>query len=73
MKKVKKIGDTSVRVLETLKFLSQDKLAIQEILKQFEKVDPNNKIYTSEAILKYINTLKVFGFRFIKKKINTYC
>lgn len=68
MKKVKKIGDASVRVLETLKFLSQKSSTIQEILKNFEKTDPDNRIYTSEVILKYINTLKVFGFRFIKEK-----
>lgn len=68
MKKVKKIGDASVRVLETLKFLSQKSSTVQEILKNFEKIDPNSRIYTSEVILKYINTLKVFGFRFIKEK-----
>lgn len=68
MKKVKKIGDTSVRVLETLKFLSQRGSTIHDILKFFEKTDSDNKIYTNEVILKYINTLKVFGFRFIKEK-----
>lgn len=68
MKKVKKIGDTSVRVLETLKFLSQRSSTIQDVLKFFEKADSDNRIYTNEVILKYINTLKVFGFRFIKEK-----
>ncbi len=68
MKKSKKIGNTSIRVLETLKFLSNNEASIQDIIRYFEKIDPNNRIYTNEVILKYINTLKVFGFRFIKKK-----
>lgn len=68
MKTSKKTGETSIRVLETLKILSQKKTSIQDIIKYFEKKDSNNKIYTSEAILKYINTLKVFGFEFTKEK-----
>lgn len=68
MKKVKKISDASVRVLETLKLLSKENSSIQDILRYFEKIDPDSRIYTSEVILKYINTLKVFGFRFIKEK-----
>ncbi|MFA7659016.1 MAG: WYL domain-containing protein [Candidatus Gastranaerophilaceae bacterium] len=68
MKTSKKFGDTSVRVLETLKFLSENDASIQDIITHFEKIDPNNRIYTSEVILKYINTLKVFGFKFIKNK-----
>lgn len=68
MSKPKKTSDTSIRVLETLKFFSKNKASIQDVLRHFEKIDPNNKIYTSEVILKYINTLKVFGFRFIKQK-----
>lgn len=63
-----KIGDTSIRVLETLKFLSKNKASIHDILKYFERTDFNNKTYTNEVILKYINTLKVFGFRFGKEK-----
>ena len=68
MKTYKKISDTSVRVLETLKILTKTSASIQDIIGKFEKIDPNNRIYTSEVILKYINTLKVFGFRFVKEK-----
>lgn len=68
MLKSKKISDTSIRVLETLKILSKNNVSVQDIISYFEKFDPNNRIYTSEVILKYINTLKVFGFRFVKEK-----
>lgn len=68
MKMSKKIGDASVRVLETLKFLSKNNASIQDIIKYFEKIDSNNRIYTNEVISKYLNTLKVFGFRLIKSK-----
>jgi len=64
----KKTSDTSIRVLETLKFLYQNSASIQDIIKFFEKKDPNNRVYTNEVILKYINTLKVFGFKFKKEK-----
>lgn len=68
MNKYKKTCDTSIRVLETLKFLSNNAASIQDIIRHFEKIDPNNRIYTNEVISKYINTLKVFGFRFSKEK-----
>lgn len=68
MQTIKKTCDTSIRVLETLKILYKQRASIQDIINYFEKFDPNNKIYTNEVILKYINTLKVFGFRFIKEK-----
>lgn len=68
MKKFKKTGDASIRVLETLKLLHQGSSSIQDIINYFEKIDPNNRIYTNEAILKYINTIKVFGLRFVKEK-----
>lgn len=68
MKTVKKTCDTSIRVLETLKILYKESASIQDIINYFEKFDPNNRIYTNEVILKYINTLKVFGFRFVKRK-----
>lgn len=68
MKQSKKFSDTSVRVLETLKFLSKKNASIQDIIHHFEKIDPNNRTYTNEVILKYINTLKVSGYRFIKQK-----
>lgn len=68
MKTFKKIGNTSVRVLETLKLLTQGNFSIQEIINHFEKIDSDNRVYTNEVILKYINTMKVFGLRFIKEK-----
>lgn len=68
MKTSKKTGDACIRVLETLKFLHKCNASVQDIINHFEKIDPHNRIYTNEVILKYINTLKVFGFRFIKEK-----
>lgn len=68
MQVFKKTCDTSIRVLETLKILLKNRASIQDVLYYFEKIDPNNKLYTNEVILKYINTLKVFGFRFVKEK-----
>jgi len=68
MKTSKKISDTSIRVLETLKILCQKSVSVQDVITHFEKIDPNNRIYTNEVILKYINTLKVFGYRFVKEK-----
>lgn len=68
MKLPKKYSDTSTRVLETLKILSTGNASIQDIICHFEKIDPNNRTYTNEVILKYINTLKVFGFQFTKIK-----
>lgn len=64
----KKTSDTTIRVLETLKFLAKNNASVNDIIKHFEKTDPQNRIYTSEVILKYINTLKVFGYRFAKEK-----
>ncbi|MDD3436693.1 MAG: WYL domain-containing protein [Candidatus Gastranaerophilales bacterium] len=68
MKKPKKVTATSVRVLETLKILYEKSSSVQDIIHYFENSDYENKVYTSEAILKYINTLKVFGMRFAKEK-----
>lgn len=68
MKFSKKFSDTSARVMETLKMLHKQKASIQDIIDHFEQIDPNNRIYTNEVILKYINTLKVFGFKFTKMK-----
>lgn len=68
MRVSKKVSETSIRVLETLKILSKGSASIQDIIHHFEKINPNNRIYTNEVILKYINTLKVFGFKFIKEK-----
>ena len=68
MKIFKKKNDTSIRVLQTLMLLSKKSASIQDIIRHFEKIDPQNRVYTNEVILKYINTLKVFGFRFEKEK-----
>lgn len=68
MKMFRKTCDASIRVMETLKLLLNTRSSVQDIIHFFEKTDPNNRSYTNEVILKYINTLKVFGFRFIKEK-----
>src|SRR5574344_12516 len=57
---------TSIRVLQTLILLTKQPASIQEILNFFKETE--QEIYTNEVILKYLNTLKVFGFRFIKEK-----
>ena len=64
--KLPKLCDTGIRVLQTLLLLSKQPLSVQEILNYFKETE--NEFYTNEVILKYINTLKVFGFRFLKNK-----
>jgi len=68
LKQTKKNSDTSIRVLETLKVFVNGSSSIQEIISHFEKTDPNNRVYTNEVILKYINTMKVAGYKFDKTK-----
>jgi predicted DNA-binding transcriptional regulator YafY len=63
-----KKSDTSIRVLETLKILMKKESSVQDIINYFEVSDPHNKTYTSEAILKYINTLKVYKLNIVKNK-----
>lgn len=63
-----KTSAASIRVLETLKILSNKNASVQDIIRHFEQIDPENRIYTNEVILKYINTLKVFGFIIVKEK-----
>ncbi len=64
--KLPKLCDTGIRVLQTLLLLSKQPMSVQEILNYFKETE--NEFYTNEVILKYINTLKVFGFRFLKNK-----
>lgn len=68
MQTIKKTSDTSIRVLETLKMLYRNSASIQDIIHYFENDSSYNKTFTNEVVLKYINTLKVFGLRFTKKK-----
>lgn len=68
MIKSKKKSDASIRVLETLKLLSAKSASVSEIINHLEQTNHEKKVYTNEAILKYINTLKVFGFKFAKEK-----
>src|SRR5574344_159781 len=60
--------EASVRVLETLKLFMTKNLSIQDIINYFEVNEHHCKAYTSEAILKYLNTMKIFGLNFIKPK-----
>lgn len=64
----KKVSATPQRVIETLKLLYNAPVCGHDIINYFEKLDSKNRIYTNEVILKYINTFKVFGLRFIKEK-----
>lgn len=68
MKLPKKFSDTSIRVLKTLKILVNSASSIQDVIAHFEKTEPDNRTYTNEVILKYINTMKVFGFKFTKNR-----
>lgn len=58
--------DTSLRVLQTLLFLTEQPASIQDILNYFK--EKQQVLYTSKVILKYLNTLKVFGFRLLRNK-----
>lgn len=68
MIKEKKVSEASIRVLETLKLLHINKVGIQDIIENFGNLGVENRVYTNEVILKYINTLKVFGLKIIKEK-----
>ncbi len=64
----KKVSATPKRVVETLKILYNAPAGMHDIINYFEKADSKNRIYTNEVVLKYINTFKVFGLKFIKDK-----
>src|SRR5574344_1041880 len=66
MKKTKKQCDASIRVLQTLKLLTEKDMSTQEIKRYCEEHDDSNNINSNEVIQKYINTLKVANFRFEK-------
>ena len=63
-----KYCETSVRVIETLLLLLNNKLSTNDILNYFRKVYPESKINNKEVILKYFNTLKVAGYEIQKEK-----
>lgn len=68
MSRKSKYNDTSVRVVETLKILSKKPSSVQDIVKIFAKNISSEKFFTNEVVLKYINTLKVAGFKINKEK-----
>lgn len=62
--KDKKIAGSGLRVLEILKELTKEPLSPQELLLGIEEVSDN--VYRKEVVMKYINTLKLLGFKLSK-------
>ena len=61
--------DASLRVFKTLIALMDGAYSIQEILMKFWKeAEDDAQSYTNETILKYINTLKVYGVKLNREK-----
>ncbi|MCQ2789512.1 MAG: WYL domain-containing protein [bacterium] len=67
-----KYCETSVRVIETLLLLLNNKLSTNDILNYFRISHPDSKINNKEVILKYFNTLKVAGYEIQKEKEKYY-
>lgn len=68
LQKTSKYCETSVRVIETLLLLLNNKLSTNDILNYFRNIYPESKINNKEVILKYLNTLKVAGYEIQKDK-----
>lgn len=66
----RKMTDAGYRTIEVLKWLKKQPLSLNDIFTNFLKEYPDT-IDTKETILKYINTLRYFGFD-IKKFQNCY-
>ena len=59
--KEKKIAKSSIRVLELLKVLTKSPLTTDELLNAIE--EKADKVYRKEVVIKYLNTLKLFGIK----------
>ncbi len=70
MKNQEKIPASGFRVLEILKVLTQKPMTANEMLQFVEEM--NDTSYRKELILKYLNTLKAFGFEIVKVKDKYY-
>ena len=68
--KEKKIAKSSIRVLELLKVLTKSPLTTDELLNAIE--EKADKVYRKEVVIKYLNTLKLFGIK-IAKENGRYC
>jgi hypothetical protein len=60
--------DAGERVFKTFLYMAKNKVSVQEIVNYFANSDIDGKNYTNEAILKYINTLKLFGIQIVRDK-----
>ena len=68
MKNSLKRNDTDLRVLEILKALISSSLSSNQLLKIIESNDCVENIYAKETLLKYFNTLELWGIKVAKEK-----
>ena len=68
MNKEEKIFDTAFRILEILKYLSNENLSKTDLIKKLSNQDKTNNVYSFEAFIKYFNTLNFLGLNIQKDK-----
>ena len=66
-----KTYDTALRLLEILKILLEEDISKKDIMEKLKINDSFERVYTTEAFIKYFNTLKIAGF-IIEKNKNIY-
>ncbi len=71
MTKQDKSYEAGVRALEILRILLDKNLTRKELIAELKATSELDKIYTSEALLKYFNAFKMIGLKF-RKKNHTY-
>lgn len=71
MSKTEKNYDTGLRVLEVLKILLNKNVSKSELMEIVKENSGMETVYTSEAFIKYFNTLESLGFK-IEKRKNVY-
>ena len=68
MNKEEKIFDTAFRILEILKYLSNENLSKTDLIKKLSNQDKTNNVYSFEAFIKYFNTLNFLVLNIQKDK-----
>lgn len=62
----------SYRLFKLIKFLSENKASVSDILKYLESIDPGSKTYSPLTIYKYLNTIRTLNFGLERDNDNKY-
>ena len=62
----------SYRLFKLVKFLSESKASVMDIVKYLESIDPDSKTYSPLTVYKYLNTIKALNFELERGKDNKY-